>query len=168
MNEKEKINADVKYEPLDVNAKWLGVIGAFIVIAAIVLPFILWGLYGYFEQTAANGAPIPESESRQKFNQPRPPKLEPNAIADYKKYRAEENEKLNNYGWVDKEKGVVRIPIEQTMKILAAKGLPKINAANNAENANVSNAHLTNQNINASVSNQSNANSPNENGGLKK
>src|SRR5260370_1253870 len=36
--------------------------------------------------------------------------------------RAEEDEKLNNYAWVDKQKGVVRIPIEQAMRLVAEEG----------------------------------------------
>ncbi len=53
MNEKEKINSDVKYESTDANAVTLGFIGVGIIIAAIILTFLLWGLYGYFGQTAA-------------------------------------------------------------------------------------------------------------------
>ncbi|MHC4931794.1 MAG: hypothetical protein ACYTGV_06350 [Planctomycetota bacterium] len=32
--------------------------------------------------------------------------------------RAEETEKLTTYGWVDREKGIVRIPIEEAMRKL--------------------------------------------------
>ena len=31
---------------------------------------------------------------------------------------------LNSYGWVDREHGVVRIPIEQAIDLLATRGLP--------------------------------------------
>jgi hypothetical protein len=37
---------------------------------------------------------------------------------------AKEDLLLNNYSWVDKSKGTVRIPIEQAMALIAAKGLP--------------------------------------------
>lgn len=156
MNEKEKINPKVKYERVDVSAKWLAALGVLIVITAIVLHFILWGIYGHLEETAGNGAPIPESKSKQNYDQPRPPQLEPNAVENYKKYRAEENEKLNGYGWVNKEKGIVRIPIGQAMKILAQKGLPEVKT----ENQNAGNAV---QNQNANVSNQMPINSQNLN-----
>ena len=32
--------------------------------------------------------------------------------------RAAESEKLSTYGWVDEEKGIVRIPIEEAMQKL--------------------------------------------------
>lgn len=38
--------------------------------------------------------------------------------------RAEEDKILNSYDWVDKEKGIVRIPIQRAIDILASKGLP--------------------------------------------
>ena len=139
MNEKEKINPDVKYETSDANAKRLGFIGALIVITAIILPFLLWGLYGHFEETAANGSPVPESVSKQKFDTAQSPPLEPHPIANYEKFRQTENEKLNNYGWIDKQNGVVHIPIEQAMKILINKGLPEIQQN---PNANLSSENL--------------------------
>lgn len=152
MNEKERINSDVKYESADASAKWLGAIGAAIVVAAIILPFLLWGLYGHLEQTAAKGAPIPEAESRKRFDQPNAPRLEPQPVENYQKFRQTENEKLNGYGWIDEQKGIVHIPIEQAMKVLANKGLPNVNQANQTQNAADSNSMPSNpQPINGSA-----------------
>jgi hypothetical protein len=38
--------------------------------------------------------------------------------------RAAEDGLLNSYGWVDQEKGIARIPIEDAIQILGQKGLP--------------------------------------------
>jgi len=38
--------------------------------------------------------------------------------------REQAEARLNSYGWVDKEAGVVRIPIDQAMALVAEKGLP--------------------------------------------
>jgi hypothetical protein len=38
--------------------------------------------------------------------------------------RAEEQEKLSSYGWVEPNAGVVRIPVERAMELLAERGLP--------------------------------------------
>ena len=35
-----------------------------------------------------------------------------------------ENERLHSYGWVDRDAGTVRIPIDQAMQMLAERGLP--------------------------------------------
>jgi hypothetical protein len=37
--------------------------------------------------------------------------------------REAESAKLNSYGWIDKSTGVVRIPIDRAMDLLAQRGL---------------------------------------------
>jgi hypothetical protein len=37
---------------------------------------------------------------------------------------AEENAALATYGWVDRDAGIVRIPIERAMELLVLRGLP--------------------------------------------
>lgn len=44
---------------------------------------------------------------------------EPNL--DVKLVRAQQLELLNSYGWVDREQGVVRIPIDRAMELLIAE-----------------------------------------------
>jgi hypothetical protein len=41
-----------------------------------------------------------------------------------KRLRAEEEKWLNSYHWVDRQKGIVGIPIEEAMKKLARTGAP--------------------------------------------
>jgi hypothetical protein len=35
-----------------------------------------------------------------------------------------QDEKLNSYGWIDRSNGIVQIPIERAMDLLAQRGLP--------------------------------------------
>ncbi len=146
MNEKEIINADVKYAPEDVSGKWLGAIGVFIVITAIILPFLLWGLYGHLKASYGHGAAIPEAKNLEKFDQPPAPDLKPRPVENYREFRRAESEKLNDYGWVDKEKGIVHIPIEQAMQMIANKGLPDVKPTN--DNANSVPNNLPAANVN--------------------
>lgn len=41
-----------------------------------------------------------------------------------KRLRAWEDEQLSTYGWVDRNDGIVRIPIERAMEIVVNEGLP--------------------------------------------
>jgi len=41
-----------------------------------------------------------------------------------KQLRATEDAILTTYGWVDREKGIVRIPIDRAIDLLATRGLP--------------------------------------------
>lgn len=150
MTEKEIINADVKYEPKDASGKWLGAILVLIVITAIILLFLLWGFYGHFEASYGHGAVIPEAKNLERFNSPPEPNLKSDPIKNYREFRRAEDEKLNDYGWIDKEKGIVHIPIEQAMKQLADKGLPEIQPANNdadllQNDSPTANSNMTNQ-----------------------
>lgn len=52
------------------------------------------------------------------------PNLTTDPQADLKRFRAAEDKQLNSYSWVDRQKGVVRIPIEEAMKKLATTGIP--------------------------------------------
>jgi hypothetical protein len=40
---------------------------------------------------------------------------------DLERMRATEEAILNSYGWVDREAGIVRIPIDRAMEVLAAR-----------------------------------------------
>ena len=46
---------------------------------------------------------------------------EPAALAEF---RAQEDAFLAAWGWVEKDKGIARMPIDEAMKIVAERGLP--------------------------------------------
>ncbi len=60
--------------------------------------------------------------SRRLEIRPPAPELQVNPQQDLIRFRLSEDNKLNNYYWVDKQKGIVHIPIEQAMKKLVAQG----------------------------------------------
>jgi hypothetical protein len=56
-----------------------------------------------------------------KFPQPR---LEGDERREINDFREQEEQTLNSYGWVDQKAGVVRIPIDRAMQLMAQRGLP--------------------------------------------
>jgi len=52
------------------------------------------------------------------------PRLQTDAAGDLQRFRTDEERRLNTYYWIDKQNGIVHIPIEQAMKKLAATGAP--------------------------------------------
>lgn len=52
------------------------------------------------------------------------PQLQTESTTDLDKYRAAEEAKLNSYAWIDKQAGIIRIPIERAMDLIAQRGLP--------------------------------------------
>jgi hypothetical protein len=55
---------------------------------------------------------------------PPEPRLEAYPLAPRARLRAEEDAVLTSYGWVDKDHGVVRLPIDRAMELLVERGLP--------------------------------------------
>jgi hypothetical protein len=104
------------------------------VVCALVY-FVLRGMYAYLDayQKAHQPPQSPlvkttEADTRTvapeeitKFPQPR---LEKNERLEIKDFRLQEEKALNSYGWVDEKAGVVHIPIERAMQLVAQRGLP--------------------------------------------
>jgi len=115
----------VRYEKSDVQSA--KVVRAGVGILAIVVVFfaLMWMLQGVllrFEQNAqVPRHPLAETLAR---TEPPLPRLQPNPRADLDALRAQEKAVLETYGWIDKGRGIVRIPIEQAIEILARRGLP--------------------------------------------
>ena len=67
--------------------------------------------------------PFPEALS--KINQTFPkPVLEHSEMQQFNAIVEKQDQTLATYDWVDKDKGIVRIPIEKAMELLAQRGLP--------------------------------------------
>ena len=52
------------------------------------------------------------------------PALQVKPQVDLQTYRARADRDLNSYGWIDQAHGITKIPIERSMDLLAARGLP--------------------------------------------
>lgn len=55
---------------------------------------------------------------------PEGPLLQAESGSGLAEHRAQEVELMSKYGWVDRENGVVRIPVERAMELLLERGLP--------------------------------------------
>jgi hypothetical protein len=58
------------------------------------------------------------------LKEPPAPRLQTSPVHDLIELRARDGAALHEYSWVDKEAGVVRIPIERAIEVLAGRGLP--------------------------------------------
>jgi hypothetical protein len=96
-----------------------GIALAFLCVLSIGL---LYGLYRYF--VSREGGPMPQDLVNVDARRlPPMPRLQPAPIGDLKDMRAAEQQILTGYAWVDQAHGVVRIPIERAMDLLAQRGL---------------------------------------------
>jgi hypothetical protein len=119
----EEVSAQTGYETRDANVRLVVWFAASLVVGAIVIHLALAGLFKLF----AHQHPSPDPASRIAFETRMlapAPQLQVNPQVDLATFEKEENEKLNTYGWVDREYGVIRIPIERAMDLIAERGLP--------------------------------------------
>lgn len=82
---------------------------------------------GFYLWAAGHIGPQPEPPTRTLRLAPKDtPYVQGNVTAkkDIKILRKEENELISTYGWVDKSKGVVRLPLDRAMALVLERGLP--------------------------------------------
>jgi hypothetical protein len=121
----------VHHETTDVDIRAIFVFGAGLVVSAVVISFVVWVLFKYFEaREARRVTPEYPLAATQEQRKPPEPRLQENPREDLQQLREEEEQILNSYGWVDKNAGVVRIPIEEAMKLAVQRGLPSRQQAN--------------------------------------
>jgi hypothetical protein len=94
--------------------------GLLLIVVAVVVHVALWVVLEVLEKREAKMDPKP-SPMFQKDQRAPGPQLQVNEAQDYKKFLDSEHEILNSYGWVDAQKGVVRIPITEAIKRVVEK-----------------------------------------------
>jgi hypothetical protein len=115
---------DVKVRPLAVFIAGLTIVGVFVYLVS----YMLIGLFG--GQAAREDAQMaPSSVSRPALapgeeRLPPEPRIQAAPAADMGALRREEDAILTTYGWVDRQAGVVRIPIDVAMQQVLEEGFP--------------------------------------------
>ena len=118
-------NPGVHHETTDVNISAIILSGVALIVSAVLISFVVWVLFKYFESREARRlAPEYPLAATQEIRVPPEPRLQTNPREDLQDLRAQENQILNSYGWIDKNTGVVRIPIDEAMKLVVQRGLP--------------------------------------------
>jgi hypothetical protein len=116
--------ADVEHEQSDVNIRAIFGFAAALLIAAIVIHGLVWLLFVYFSDRAEGGTRQYPLAQSQDSRLPPEPRLQVNPREDLQEMRAVEDELLNGYRWVDKNTGIIRIPINDAMRLTLERGLP--------------------------------------------
>jgi hypothetical protein len=99
----------------------------FVVILAvttIVCELIVVGMYKMMDAKSRTTGVARAPMSAPAGTLPPPPNLLLNEPLNLQQFRAKEANELNTYGWVDKNAGTVRLPIERAKDLLLERGLP--------------------------------------------
>src|SRR5271170_2777463 len=119
------VNPGVSFETRDVNVFQISAFGIGLLLACIVTVFAMWAMFDFlFHRENEKNVGNPEaSMMNERPKLPPEPRLQAEPKVELKDLRADEDAILSSYGWIDPDKGIVRIPIDHAIDIVAQKGL---------------------------------------------
>jgi len=118
-------NPDVQHEESDVNIRAIFGFGAGLALVAAAIHVLMWLMFLYLGgRESATAAPQYPLAAERREQLPPEPRLQTTPRQDLKDLRAQEQEWLTTYGWVDRNAGVVRVPIDEAIRLTLERGLP--------------------------------------------
>jgi hypothetical protein len=121
------------HETVDVNVWAVYKFAIALVALCVIALLLLFGLMRFFQAREAT-MQAPTIDPVKVFPEPQ---LQKTPVQDLQAVRTEEEKMLSGYGWVDPQKGLVRMPIDQAIDVLAKRGLPSRAQAPAAASGNV-------------------------------
>jgi hypothetical protein len=112
--------SDTGYETKDLDPRTIALFaagGAVVLLLAAALTF--WMVQSANKRYAARQGPRPPAHAREGGPAPR---LQVQGSHELRELRQAEETMLNSYAWIDRDRGIVRIPVERAMELLAKKG----------------------------------------------
>ncbi len=121
--------AEALHEPNAVNIPGVVKFLVWLSVAIAVTALLMWGLLRYFDARKAQEAPPPSPLAAGARLPPEPrlqgaPGSASSPAEDIRRLREREDQMLDSYGWIDRQNGVIRIPIEQAKRLILQRGLP--------------------------------------------
>jgi len=110
------------YERRDIVLRPVLTIGASIVVLALfaagAMSWLLHTLEARQARESARASPLAGVYGPQ---EPPPPRLQVHPLDELRQLHMREDAQLGTYGWVDRPRGVVRLPIDRAMTLLAER-----------------------------------------------
>jgi hypothetical protein len=120
------VNPAVSHERRDVNVFQISAFGIGLLLGCIVVVFAMVAMFDFLfaREDKKNTGSATAGLLSERPKLPPEPRLQAEPKVELRDLRADEDAILSSYGWVDPNKGIVRIPIDQAIDIVAQKGLP--------------------------------------------
>ncbi len=123
---------DIDFEHSELDARGTFLTGLGVIVGLWIITSLMFFYFSFLRHHAAKVSPPPLPIAEKGNPLPPEPRLQNSPRQDLKALRAREDWELNHYYWIDKGKGELAIPIEQAMRIIAARGIPPQNTPPNA------------------------------------
>ena len=117
-------NPDVAHEESDINLRALVWFVVMLTIVVIGVDIVTWGMFRVLNHIETVNEPFVTPLAIPAGRQPPEPRLQTTPWTDLKELRAQEQQFLTSYGWVDEKLGVARIPIAKAKELLLQRGIP--------------------------------------------
>jgi len=111
------------HETRDVSVRPIVLISTGVVVASLFFMAAMWLLINLSAIRQAEQSPPSNPLAALAPQEPPQPRLQTHPLLDLRELRQRESDFLNHYSWVDKNTGVVRIPIERAMDLIAERGV---------------------------------------------
>lgn len=102
-----------------------GILGAGVMLAAVVflsLGLLQW-IFNVFERRAER-TDAPRHALAEEHVVPPEPRLLQDPGGDYARWAAAQRERLATPAWIDRDAGIVRLPVERAAELVLEEGLP--------------------------------------------
>ena len=116
----------VQEDKIDLRGIFGFAIGLTVVIVFVEIAMLVWMRMGVNAIDASNPPKVFPLAALPDDRRPPEPRLQEfgQSRLDLKNLRAAEDDVLNGYRWVDRNKNIVRIPVADAMKLTLQRGLP--------------------------------------------
>jgi len=112
------------HEETDASVGPIVLTGASLAVVLAIVCALVYGIYWYLaEHPLSTPRPNPMAETNQQQFPP-VPRLEEHPAIEVHELRSQEDQILSTYGWTDKSKRLVRIPIDRAMELRLERGFP--------------------------------------------
>ncbi|HEX4963853.1 MAG TPA: hypothetical protein VF173_23715 [Thermoanaerobaculia bacterium] len=108
----------------EINVRAIVLSGAALVVVALVAHLLMWwllkGFEHYDEKREVRLSPVEAANPQQP---PPAPLLQEDPVADMTQMRAREEQELTHAAWIDRQQGIVRLPVADAIDVVAARGV---------------------------------------------
>lgn len=120
----DALHADVNFEPSDIDAKAVVIVGGAVLAFAMLVSVALYPLFEHFLHVHAQQTPPALPEFTHGVVLPPEPRVQDNPRQDLGDYISRQQFEHHRYNIVNRETGTVTIPIDRAMDLLTQRGIP--------------------------------------------
>lgn len=122
--EVDPVDPSTRFEPSDINFTAVLLTGLGLLLALWAITVLIYPFFSYLNRARSETSQPPIAAARQGNPVPPEPRIQESPRRDLKAMRAYEDGLLNTSQWLDRSRGIISIPIDQAIRIVAEQGIP--------------------------------------------